>query len=417
MEHNINAGQQKVQEYIARIKAGESKESIMQGLPQSFVVSIENGLNQPEQISKSVLEGTKKNTDEEIEIPPQYKGLDSETLDFIWTIPVYIDEAKNKKENERKQKVIKMLQHQEQKELQKINDDIQIEELRADLGTLQNSDITTHAEALDIKGIDMDAMRDLIEEAIEGKKQAVKDLYQNFVEHIEIDETRKNLIKGLFDFVYKKYRNADYVHNPEEEHVWNTYLQSTNIPIDNRRKEWMYRGMFPNGEDKTLTRGSFNVHVTPELIDSLDTLISSGKLRANYKFGQPDTPASPTERHDSVSIYFLEEPSEESLEELSAIIKPYVRGDNLLGKKISDGFFMSEVGSIESGHIEKLIEDLKLKDKALAAAVEMYTIPRSDKKESLKMSEAQFYSIKDVAQVFGCSISYDSENGFILDSI
>ena len=174
----------------------------------------------------------------------------------------------------------------------------------------------------------------------------------------------------------------------------------------------MYRGIFPKNGEETVTRGSFNVTVTPELINSLDDMIASGKIKANYKFGQPGTTASPTERHDSISIYFLEKPTSEALQELTAIIKPYVRGDNLLGKKIDDGFFMSEVGSIETDHIESFVDALKSKDPALARAVKEYTSPRADRGTSLQMSEAQYYAIKDVARAFGYEISYDKDAGF-----
>ena len=182
--------------------------------------------------------------------------------------------------------------------------------------------------------------------------------------------------------------------------------------INNEKSEWMYRGIFPKNGEETVTRGSFNVKVTPELIDSLDDMIASGKIKANYKFGEPDTPASPTERHDSITIYFLEQPSDEALQELASTIKPYVRGDNLLGKKVANGFFMSEVGSIETEHIKSFVEELKSKDVAFAEAVEGYTSPPPGRGDSLNMSEAQFYAVKDVARAFGYNISYDRDTGF-----
>lgn len=142
-------------------------------------------------------------------------------------------------------------------------------------------------------------------------------------------------------------------------------------------------------------------------------MILDGKIKANYKFGEPNSQASPSERHDSITIYFLEKPSDEAIAELSSIVKPYARGDNLLGKKISDGFFMSEIGSIETKDIEIFIEKLKSKDSILAEAIKNYTSPRPGQGTSLKMSEAQFYAIKDVAKALGYNLSYD--NGFILE--
>jgi len=43
---NLSGGKRKVQEYIERIKSGESKESIMKGLPSSFQEEIEKGLEE-----------------------------------------------------------------------------------------------------------------------------------------------------------------------------------------------------------------------------------------------------------------------------------------------------------------------------------------------------------------------------------
>jgi hypothetical protein len=230
--------------------------------------------------------------------------------------------------------------------------------------------------------------------------------------HSDEPESRQKLASGLFQDIYNKYRIAAYPHDPNEEQIWDDALRNTNVNINNKKSEWMYRGVFPTNSEETVTRGSFNVHVTPELINQLDNMISSGKIKANYKFGQPGTSASPTERHDSISIYFLEQPTPEALKELTSITRPYVRGDNLLGKKIDDGFYMSEIGSIDTEHINVFIEQLKSKDAAFAQAVQNYTSPRPGRGSSLKMSEAQYYAIKDVARAFGYNISYDREKGF-----
>ena len=91
----LSGSEQKIQEYISRIKNGESKDSIMSGLPPSFIAGIESGLNSPKENEPK----------EEIksEIPPQYQGLDAETLNFIWTIPEYVDPERTKQEREKKQ--------------------------------------------------------------------------------------------------------------------------------------------------------------------------------------------------------------------------------------------------------------------------------------------------------------------------
>lgn len=332
----LSGSEQKVNEYVERISAGESKEKIFEGLGPAFRASIEEGITMRK-------------------------------------------EAKDR-------------------------DDQEIKRLKQELGIVQENSIEENSK--------YPLVTDLVKQACEGKKQATIALYEDFLSHIEELESRKRLIKSLFQSVYNKYRLADYPTDPNEEDVWEKYLNSTNIPINNKKSEWMYRGIFKGGEAVDQTRGSFNVDVTPELIDSLDELITSGKLKANYKFGQPGTPASPTERHDSISIYFLEKPNPEVLEKIANIIKPYVRGDNLMGKKVADGFYISEIGSVKSEHITSFIEQLEIKDPALSEAVKDYTSPRQDRGTSLQMSEAQFYAIKDVAKAFGYNISYNQETGF-----
>lgn len=330
----LAGSEKKIQEYVERIEAGESKDSIIQGLPPSFVASIEGSLNQ----SRNALASARA------------------------------EQEKNR-----------------------------IEELKKELG------IEKEKNSL---------ISDLVKRVSQGRKQVVVDLYEGLLRAVDDSESRKRLVSALFQDVYKGYRVAEYPTDPDEEQTWEDALKNTKVGIHNKKREWMYRGIFPASGEETATRGSCNVAVTPELINSLDSLIASGFLKANYKFGQPGTGASPTERHDSISIYFLEQPSEEVLQKVAEIIRPHVRGDNLLGKKVEDGFFMSEIGSIETKHIEKFVEDLKLKDLAFAQAVKEYTSPQPGRGDSLKMSEAQFYAVKDVARAFGYNIAYAKDKGF-----
>ena len=408
----LSGSEQKIQEYISRIKNGESKDSIMSGLPPSFIAGIESGLNSPKE--------NEPNEEIKSEIPPQYQGLDAETLNFIWTIPEYVDPERTKQEREKKQRAVDSLRNnkdiQEEVQKNKLIDNLKIETIRKEIGTGSDETIAMKQKEIDLfesqHNNEQSLVVGLIKYVSQGRNQAVIDLYQNFFANINNQESRQQLFKGLFQDIYNKYRLADYGIDPHEEQTWNEALNSRNIEINNKKSEWMYRGIFPKNGEETVTRGSLNVKVTPELISAIDNLIISGKIKANYKFGQPGTSASPSDRHDSISLYFLEQPSNEALEELSQTIKPYVRGDNLLGKKIEDGFFMSEIGSIETEHVESFVNDLKSIDSALAEAIKGYCSPRPGQGNSLKMSEAQYYAIKDVVRAFGYNISYAKDSGF-----
>lgn len=408
IENKINGGEQKIQEYIDRIKNGESKDYILKDLPTSFIAGIEAGLN-PSQSIELELKSPKQT---EINIPPQYKGLDSDTLDFIWTIPEYTDQEKTESEKKKKQEAINFLkQHESQDDFnieeQKINlkNEAEIEKVREEIASSSENSNEAKSENKEINS--------LVDSVTQGRRREVIDLYNKWLKDFNNPDSKKALISGLFGDVYNKYRIAEYPTAQNEQEIWKEYLNNSRVPVNNKKSEWMYRGVFPDKDVETVTRGSFNVNVTPELIDSLDQMILDGKIKANYKFGEPNSQASPSERHDSITIYFLEKPSDEAIVELSSIVKPYARGDNLLGKKISDGFFMSEISSIETKDIEVFIEKLKSKDSILAEAIKNYTSPRPGQGTSLKMSEAQFYAIKDVAKALGYNLSYD--NGFILE--
>src|SRR5574343_1369182 len=100
----LTGGDQKIEEYVSRIKNGESKDSIFQGLPESFKSGIEKRLAEP----------TEERAEQGInEIPPQYRGLDSETLDFIWTFPEYVDSEKTRELKEKKARALTALREKE----------------------------------------------------------------------------------------------------------------------------------------------------------------------------------------------------------------------------------------------------------------------------------------------------------------
>ncbi|HAT68513.1 MAG: hypothetical protein A2481_00365 [Candidatus Yonathbacteria bacterium RIFOXYC2_FULL_47_9] len=128
----LTGGEQKIEEYANRIKNGESKDSIFQDLPESFKSGIEDKLaNLAEEKTEQGIS----------EIPPQYQGLNSETLDFIWTFPEYIGQEKTKELKEKKARVLAALREKESSEITKTErhqaDQKEIEELREQLGIVK----------------------------------------------------------------------------------------------------------------------------------------------------------------------------------------------------------------------------------------------------------------------------------------
>ena len=132
LHEQFSAGERKVNEYVNRILKGESKESILKDLPSFFVSGIEKGLAARQKPEQTILSETS------VDVPPQYKGLDTKTLLEIWTIPVYIDPEKTKRLQAEKMRVIAALRTQESKQQkageQALAEQAQIAQTKQELG-------------------------------------------------------------------------------------------------------------------------------------------------------------------------------------------------------------------------------------------------------------------------------------------
>lgn len=126
-----NGGTEKVQEYLARISAGESKDAILEGLPEVFKTAIERELKKAEIKSETA-------SVENSSVPPQYEGLPSFVLEEIWTIPIYTDPEKTKTEQQRKVLVLNKLRQEELArgvtEESLLSDSERIEEIKQEMG-------------------------------------------------------------------------------------------------------------------------------------------------------------------------------------------------------------------------------------------------------------------------------------------
>lgn len=429
----LSGGAAKVAELAERINSGAATaEETLRDLPPGFANSVREKIVQKPETQTTSPEAPKPPSEESFTtsssfefkplgdndvMPVQYRGITSpEALDIMWTVPIYVDPEKTKFERDRKQRAMDSLialQKDEDANIAAAKESVQIDSVRAQLEQIDTPANPASPEKTKTPESTSDqTLEGLVASVTEGRSEAVKKLYEEWMKDSNNPENRKKLARALFQDVYNRYRLADYPVDEKEEETWDAALTNTRVPVDNRKAEWQYRGNFPKGNESTITRGSLNVHVTPELIEGLDNLISSGKVRMNYKFGMPGSSAAPTARHDSISIYFLEEPSQEILEAISNVAAPFVRGDSLLGTKVSDGFYMSEVGNIDSDHVDKLVEDTEKIDAALADAIKGYASPRPGQGTKLKLSEAQYYAVRDVANALGNNFSYTTDSGF-----
>ena len=236
---------------------------------------------------------------------------------------------------------------------------------------------------------------------------------QKLFEEMRVRGSVSEIAKYILDEDYAQKRQADYPINLEYERAWDfaTNDDSLKHKVENN---WIYRGNMPSGDKKTLTRGSLNVTVTEEVVKNIDSLIKNGVIDANYKFGEPGMKSEASDRHDAITLYFLSEPSEEALKSLAEIADKNYRGDNLLGKKISKGFYMSDVGSVSDTHAIELVKVLDGINPEIAKVVKDFLTSKKGDKERTAMSEAQFYSVKEMLDLLNIKIDYKTETGFVV---
>jgi|GEM_PF-1855588 hypothetical protein len=251
-------------------------------------------------------------------------------------------------------------------------------------------------------------------------RQNLRDSLKTLYEELQKERDRSKIAQVILDELTREKRRANYPANAESIQAWEYATQNQDAVGYINENDWHYRGIFPSKSEntRTETRGSLNINVTPDVIRELDSLIKNGIFKGNYKFGDPQTGASPLQRHDAITLYFLEPPSEEALEALSAIARKNFRGNNLLGKEISDGFYMSEIGSVSNTHAREFITRIKDVDEKLGIAIENF-LTHSDKKTGNKrvaMSEAQYYATKETLSLYGYNISYNKERGITVSS-
>ncbi len=187
----MSGSEQKVNEYVERIRGGENKESVTQGLPAFFRDAIEKRL---------LLEQDRKSEQKEIAIiPPQYSGLDSESLDFIWDIPEYLDPEKTKEEKDRKQRAISYLKRQEeenkQKENQRKEDQKKIEKIREELN-LPKKEKPNFGNDEQLEGI-YDTMQNIAGGAKDGLRDDFERKVQKYVDEINSGKDKEYVLQGI----------------------------------------------------------------------------------------------------------------------------------------------------------------------------------------------------------------------------
>lgn len=259
----------------------------------------------------------------------------------------------------------------------------------------------------------LNKLAELLAERVKRKPELAKSM-NDLVEQMRQNDDTKKIANTLANELYQGKRRADYPPEPDYADAWDLATKDQGLPAK-KENDWVYRGNFASKEkgETTQTRGSLNIKVTPEAVRELDDLIKRGVIKGNYKFGDPGTGAAGTDRHDAVTIYFLEKPDQNGLDALSQVARKHYRGEDLLGQKVSEGFYMSEVGSISDKQSESLLNQLEATDSELAKGMRQFLTNRDGR---VAMSEAQFYAAKDTLGLYGIDLNYDATKGISISS-
>jgi hypothetical protein len=374
--------------------------------------------NQKTLVEKAGSPKTEPEIQEENPIPTKYRNLDSEMLEEMWQPKQFLDPEKRAEATKQRNDAIAWLKQKEETGSQttqrQASEQMRIEQIRSDLGLqAQNENNQSEASVEPLEKFGDQVAKEKLEQLLSQreKEKGKPGFFKEVLESASKDTV--HLVGTLVSYINHRKRNANYPVNSGYKEAWQEAIQEGSLE-HRQENDWIYRGNMPEKGKKTITRGSLNINVNPDVVKQLDDLIKSGIIDANYKFGDPDSPTSADSRHDAVTIYFFEEPSQEAYSALSKLANESFRGNDLLGKKISEGFYMSEIGSISDGHARKFLMDVEAINPEIAKGMKGFLTGRDDR---VAMSEAQFYSAKEVLNLYGYNIDYDSQKGINLNRL
>jgi hypothetical protein len=121
-------GQLKIEEYAARALAGESAETMLEGLPTGMRAAAEAAIAAaraaqaapaapaPEAGAEAPAEAEPAQAEfVASEIPPQYEGMPAWLVEEMWVDPVYVDQAKNEESKRRREAAIAAIRAREER--------------------------------------------------------------------------------------------------------------------------------------------------------------------------------------------------------------------------------------------------------------------------------------------------------------
>ena len=192
------------------------------------------------------------------------------------------------------------------------------------------------------------------------KRVAIFEQCKNNISSLDAQTTYANLLDAL----YKDLRLGEY---PTSSLVTKNIEDITSkgnkfIKVKNQNG-WHYRMPIGRKSAKSVDRISVNALADEKLIQNLDDLFASGKVKGYYK--TPETSLNWLERHDPITIYLDEKADTKTLEAVKTACEKYIRSseDVLSGKKFASGMALQK--SPDEQDIKAILQEAKNVDSTL----------------------------------------------------
>lgn len=192
------------------------------------------------------------------------------------------------------------------------------------------------------------------------KRVAIFEQCKNNINSLDAQTTYANLLDAL----YKNLRLGEYpTSSIVTKNIEDITSKCTKDIIVKNENGWHYRIPIGRKSAKSVDRISVNAFADEKLIQNLDDLFASGKVKGYYK--TPETALNWLERHDPITIYLDEKADANTLSAVKNACEKYIRSteDVLSGKKFASGMALQK--SPDEQDIKAILQESKNVDSTL----------------------------------------------------
>lgn len=221
------------------------------------------------------------------------------------------------------------------------------------------------------------------------------DVFLNFAKRSRAGEFKgAGLYERILTAKYSNIRFAKYTNVPNGIDKY-TILDKPGIKV-NEKNGWHYR-LSEQGVQKSFYRISINANGSKGLIDKLDSFVSH---KCYYK--TPADDAGWAGRHDPITMYFSEKPTQEFCQRLMKVLNETKairsKNDVLVGQKLMDGVTIMKEPTHDS--IKLLLERCEKISPEFRVGAKSLITTNSD--GQMFCSAGQYYVIEDLLKMLEC---------------